>query len=194
MAVSTNLLCPFWQDTYCIMAENFIFAHKCTFVDQSKRKQRKSWHSTNLSTNHKTALQTLLHSWTLDWLKILLHWLSGKLAYLRKYVCVNRRSSCPKKIHITGIDLKRSVFWKVCYFSSFEHQKYDLLYITLVFWNWDHHFLFYILFQKNATPSLRDINMHVKEGQLVAVVGSVGSGMEFFISGWKIIFLNSTTK
>ena len=36
--------------------------------------------------------------------------------------------------------------------------------------------------------------MHVKEGQLVAVVGSVGSGMEFFISGWKIIFLNSTTK
>ena len=52
----------------------------------------------------------------------------------------------------------------------------------------------YILFQKNATPSLRDINMHVKEGQLVAVVGSVGSGMEFFISGWKIIFLISTTK
>ena len=182
------------------MAENFIFAHKRTLVDQSKRKQQKSWHSTNLSTNHKTALQTLLHSWTLDWLKILLHWLSGKLAYLRKYVCVNRRSSCPKKIHITGIDLKRSVFWKVIYNRSVISLLLNIrnmtycMYITLVFWNWDHHFLFYILFQKNATPSLRDINMHVKEGQLVAVVGSVGSGMEFFISGWKIIFLNSTTK
>ena len=37
-------------------------------------------------------------------------------------------------------------------------------------------------FQKNATPSLRDINMHVKEGQLVAVVGSVGSGKSSLIS------------
>ena len=107
-----------FDKTHCIMAENFIFAHKCTFVDQSKRKQLKSWHSTNLSTNHKTALQTILHSWTLDWLKILLHWLSGKLAYLWKYVCVNRRSSCPKKIHITGIDLKKSVLWKVIYNRS----------------------------------------------------------------------------
>ena len=30
--------------------------------------------------------------------------------------------------------------------------------------------------------------MHVKEGQLVAVVGSVGSGMDFFIYGWKNLY------
>ena len=107
-----------------------------------------------------------------------------------------------ERIHITGAhraSISKDLYswrWykKGLLFLFFWTSEIWPIYITLALWNWDHHISFNIFFQKNATPSLRDINMHVKEGQLVAVVGSVGSGTEFSISGWKILFLISTKK
>lgn len=99
-----------------LISETFIFSHKHNFVDQSERRQRKFWHSTNLSTNRKKALQTLFHSWILDWFKKFYHtgFPANWRTYERTFVFIEKVFGHREYIlQITGVEPRSQKILKV---------------------------------------------------------------------------------